>query len=295
MNNRELSKIAINFIEIQDELRDNGAMINAAIVLQSSWRSVLARRRWKKMKTGFCKLQVLYKKKLNFKQNSAESRMKTAELEFEKRFEELVRKRRKQEQIYNELADASAEKFFYSFPIPSRLSKPESASTKIPVGGSDWKEASAALKIQYAVRKWLNRKANSPTWTRALLQHHVSEDRATSLQYDIEAWQFRNKVPSLKQEQLMELHQRAQFKFAKYQQSVVRKRINLHRIKSTLGQTKAIISLLEDKPSLDDYDLKIHAAKFHSLPLTIATKARIEHNRSMERLKQSRIRKILDD
>ena len=121
--------------------------------------------------------------------------------------------------------------------------------------------------------------------------------RAAQLQQDIETWQYRNKVGPMPYDELMELSQRAQFRFAKYNQSVIRRRINMHKATSRLGQIKAINSaILEDAPeTLADYRSEVHAAKFHSLPLCIATKARLDHNSAMKRLALPKIEQILTD
>ena len=56
--------------------------------------------------------------------------------------------------------------------------------------------------------------------------------------------------------EIMELHQKAQFKFARYYHSsaVRRRRIRDVRISSTIAQTKAIAALLESAPKLNEYD-----------------------------------------
>lgn len=98
-------------------------------------------------------------------------------------------------------------------------------------------------------------------------------------------------------DELMEVFQKAQFMFARYNQSVMRRRINMHKAASRLGQVKAINStILEDAPdTLADYRSEVHAAKFHSLPLCIATKARMDHNAAMKRLALPKIQQILSD
>ena len=60
--------------------------------------------------------------------------------------------------------------------------------------------------------------------------------RASQLQQDIETWQYRNKVTISSLDEMMELSQRAQIRFARYNQSVMRRRINMHRMTSRLGQ-----------------------------------------------------------
>ena len=208
----------------------------------------------------------------------------------------LVAQRMKQEELYDEMAKTPSKKFF-SMAAHDQPEPPQMPTLHEVVDHDEQlRIESAALKIQYVVRKWLFRKSNATHWTRALLQHHISEERAAHLQYDVETWQYRNKVQTLNHDELMKLSQNAQFKFARYNQSVMRRRIAMHKTKATIGKTQAITSLLlEDAPSLETYDSSVDHAKFHALPLHIATKARLEHNNAMMRLNQPRIRKILSD
>ena len=56
--------------------------------------------------------------------------------------------------------------------------------------------------------------------------------------------------------EIMELQQKAQFKYARYYHTsaVRRRRIRDLKITSTIAQTKAIAELLESAPKLDEYD-----------------------------------------
>ena len=56
--------------------------------------------------------------------------------------------------------------------------------------------------------------------------------------------------------EIMELQQKAQFKFARYYHTsaVRRRRIRDVRISSTIAQTNAIAALLESAPKLNEYD-----------------------------------------
>ena len=56
--------------------------------------------------------------------------------------------------------------------------------------------------------------------------------------------------------EMMDLNQKAQFKYARYHHSsaIRRRRIRDMRISSTIAQTKAIAALLESAPKLNEYD-----------------------------------------
>ena len=56
--------------------------------------------------------------------------------------------------------------------------------------------------------------------------------------------------------EIMELQQKAQFKYARYYHTsaVRRRKIRDNKITSTIAQTKAIAELLESAPKLHEYD-----------------------------------------
>ena len=56
--------------------------------------------------------------------------------------------------------------------------------------------------------------------------------------------------------EIMELQQKAQFKYARYYHTsaVRRRKIRDQKIQSTIAQTKAIAELLESAPKLSEYD-----------------------------------------
>ena len=60
----------------------------------------------------------------------------------------------------------------------------------------------------------------------------------------------------MNQNEIMELQQKAQFKYARYYHTSAmrRRRIRDVRIASTIAQTKAISALLESAPKLNEYD-----------------------------------------
>ena len=56
--------------------------------------------------------------------------------------------------------------------------------------------------------------------------------------------------------EIMELQQKAQFKYARYYHTsaIRRRKIRDQKILSTIAQTKAIAALLESAPKLNEYD-----------------------------------------
>ena len=64
VNSREISKLAITYAEIDQEVKEKDRKKNAAVVIQSIWRGVLTRRKTKIMLKGFTQFQKLYRQKL---------------------------------------------------------------------------------------------------------------------------------------------------------------------------------------------------------------------------------------
>ena len=64
VNSREISKLAISYVEIDQHMKEKDLKKNAAVVIQSVWRGVLTRRKTNVMLTGFTQLQKLYRQKL---------------------------------------------------------------------------------------------------------------------------------------------------------------------------------------------------------------------------------------
>ena len=64
MNSREISKLAMVYIEIDQDIKEETSRRRAVIAIQSTWRGVLIRRKTKIMLNGFTELQKLYRQKL---------------------------------------------------------------------------------------------------------------------------------------------------------------------------------------------------------------------------------------
>ena len=64
VNSREISKLAITYAEIDQDMKEKNIKKNAAVVIQSLWRGVLTRRKANVMLKGFTQLQKLYRQKL---------------------------------------------------------------------------------------------------------------------------------------------------------------------------------------------------------------------------------------
>ena len=155
---------------------------------------------------------------------------------------------------------------------------------------------SAALKIQAAIRRWLIRKRDRrpAIWARNLLRTTMTEAKARSYQDKIELWQQRNKVAPMTPSELQELHQKTQSEFSKFSARLNKNRLEDHKAMALLAQTDTALAVMECAPSLREYTTS-QWSQFHSLPLHVAIKGRMEHNSAMRRMKQDRWRRILDD
>ena len=155
---------------------------------------------------------------------------------------------------------------------------------------------SAALKIQAAIRRWLIRKRDRrpAVWSRNLLRTTMTEAKARSYQDKIELWQQRNKVAPMTPGELQELHHKAQCQFSKFSARLNKNRLEDHKTLAMLAQTETALAVMECAPSLREYTTS-QWSQFHSLPLHVAVKGRMEHNAAMRRMDQDRWRRILDE
>jgi len=149
--------------------------------------------------------------------------------------------------------------------------------------------------IQTAVRRWLNKRIKDQlAKSQPLLNKPITEERAIKLQQEIDAWQHHHKVPPMTPDEFAELHHKAQLRYAKFCQSLLQSRRREQKSSAVIAQTRTMIDVLETRPDLKAYSSK-EWHKFHSLPLHIATKARIDHNVAMARLNMPSWQRILED
>ena len=84
-------------------------------------------------------------------------------------------------------------------------------------------------------------------------------------------------------------------KYARFCQGLVQGRKAEQKSLAIIAQSKAIIEVLQNRPDLYAYDPSKDWHKFHSLPLHIATKARLEHNAAMTKLENPSWKRLLFD
>ena len=91
------------------------------------------------------------------------------------------------------------------------------------------------------------------------------------------------------------LHHKAQMKYAKFCQNLPQSRRREQKSLAIVAQSKTLMDILENKPDLHSYVPQEDWKKFHSLPLHIATKARLDHNAAMAKLNMPTWQRILED
>jgi hypothetical protein len=131
-------------------------------------------------------------------------------------------------------------------------------------------------------------------WSRNLLRTTMTEAKAREYQDQIELWQQRNKMTPLNYSELQELHHRAQAEYAKFSSGLNKSRLDDHMSLASMGQTEAVLAVLESAPSLDEYSPS-QWSQFHSLPLHVATKGRMEHKAAMRRMDVVRWKRLLEE
>ena len=268
----------------------------AAIVFQARWKAILTQRRWLKMRRGFVQLQRRFRRILAQKRAEKRQSSLLAERRFEETMATIARRRKKAEEEFRRLLNQK--------PSKTRLfrksdSDEDEAEDLDPFSQSFFDRESrrhrAAVIIQATARRWLlRRRRRRPVWSRSLLQATaLTEAKLKKYADEIALWQQRHKAEAVSAAEQQELHQRAQFQYARFAQTLNRKRLQDHRTLAASAQTEAIYSLVESAPTLKEYDEKLHWADFHSLPFAVATKARLEHKRAMERIRQPKWKRLL--
>jgi hypothetical protein len=96
-------------------------------------------------------------------------------------------------------------------------------------------------------------------------------------------------------DEFAELHHKALLKYGKFCQCLLQTRRREQKTLASIAQSKSILDVLENRPDLHSYKPKEDWSKFHSLPLHIATKARMDHNAAMLKLEMPSWKRILED
>ena len=274
----------------------------AACVIQAEWKRVLTRRRFLRMKSGFVGLQRSYRIRLRKLRKERLKESLLAERRFERKMEVIEERLKSAEREFERLKKEPLKPFKHIFGLGAKAeSGSESDDDELdPFSQSffdrEARRHRAAAVIQTRVRRWLiRRRHRRPIWSRELLQSSaLTEAKVRKYEDEIALTAQRLKLPPMSSSEHQDLHQRAQFQFARFAAAVNRKRVQDHRTLANLAQTEAILSVLEAAPNLNEYD-QSQWADFHSLPLSVATKARLEHKAALERLKLPKWKRILDD
>ena len=96
-------------------------------------------------------------------------------------------------------------------------------------------------------------------------------------------WQQKHTVFSGDKEEMSSLHRESQQKYNRFLAGLASRRIAEHRSKLVRAQLRTSLLTLETAPGLDDYDPG-QWSSYHSLPLDVATAARIQHNKQLQQL-----------
>lgn len=123
MNSRDFSRLAMVLIEEEEKLRQMELKSAAAVIIQSFWRyilirifgpnsscdsfldcrSILQRRKWIKLRTGFMQLQKLYRKKLQSREGDLWKEFRASERRFNLHLNALKEKRKMQEKLFESI------------------------------------------------------------------------------------------------------------------------------------------------------------------------------------------------
>lgn len=103
MNSREFSKLALDLSEREEKIRELELKTAAAVVIQLFWRTILARRKWTKMRSGFIALQNCYRKRLQGREGELWKQFRASERKFQTELKELTERRKFQEKVYESI------------------------------------------------------------------------------------------------------------------------------------------------------------------------------------------------
>jgi len=308
MNSREFSRFAMTLVEEEEKIRELQLRTAAAIIIQAFWRSILQRRKFKKIQNGFIQLQKLFRKKMRSRENDLWRNFRASERKFNVELNALKEKRKLQEKIFESIRRTpssqlnllfSQEKEAAAQKIQDCWRSHKSSTISEPVeaeGAIDPKIEQAALTIQIAARRWLTRRNREElAKSQPYLNKPITEERAMKLQQDIDAWQHHHKVAPMTSSEFAELHHKAQLKYAKFCQSLIQIRRREQKTAAVIAQSKNMIDILDNRPDLHSYNSQEDWKKFHSLPLHIATKARLDHNIAMANLDMPSWQRLLEE
>ena len=294
MKSRNVARIAMILGAEEEKVREIELKTAAALIIQAFWRMIVQRRKYHRIRDGFVKLQCLVRRTLRTRENILLEQFKTSEKDFEMQLQAVKERRRKQERVFESIKNTPSHKLNALFQLK------QATMTEIPKNEGDVKddkedEVKAAKIIQNAVRRWLHKRLyDNLARSQPFLNLPITEERAIKLQQEIDHWQYKNKVPPMTTpNELGELHSKAQMRYAKFCQGLVQSRRQEQKTMAVIAQSKTIMGILETKPSLHEYDPSNDWARFHSLPLHIATKARLEHKRAMSKLNIPHWQRIL--
>ena len=103
MNSREFSRFAMTLVEEEEKIRELQLRTAAAIIIQAFWRSILQRRKFKKIQNGFIQLQKLFRKKMRSRENDLWRNFRASERKFNVELNALKEKRKLQEKIFESI------------------------------------------------------------------------------------------------------------------------------------------------------------------------------------------------
>ncbi len=246
------------------------------------------------LKTTKC---IFYRRRLFIRELTVNERFQQSEAEFDEKFRAMVEKRTAAETRLREMAAKTPKELaFYLDALEKEEQIDADRGDLLRDLVLEDENETAALKIQAAVRRWLIRKRERrpAVWSRNLLRTTMTEARARSYQDQIQLWQQRNKVAPMSHAELQELYNRSQAAYAKFSNGLNKSRLGDHKALTSLAQTEAVLAVLESAPSLEEYSPS-QWSQFHSLPLHLATKARMEHKAAMRKMDMERWRRLLED
>ncbi|XP_023337311.1 uncharacterized protein LOC111708219 isoform X2 [Eurytemora carolleeae] len=259
--NKTFRDLYENLESEEEYMRDEERKLIAVIKIQSTVRMWRQKKLWRKLRNGMIACQRLYRRRREISESNLTT---TPEQSFKKELTRISLRKQGLEYKYRRLERIEPRRFgnfveSEQVQAASRIQRWWRRRKGEEDGGRKQEEErreKAVKIIQAGARRWLVLRRSAPVWSQLLAPKVISEERARQLQLEIDIWQQKTKL-WVDREETTKLHVEAQNKYRNFL--------------LTLGSRR----LAEHRPDM--------WSTYHTLPLPLATAARVNHQRELEK------------
>merc|ERR1719239_401658 len=264
----------------------------SARYIQAVWRGYLARKKLKNADRAFAKFQKSYRlRKAEQEQVKLKTRYQTDLVhEMKLRRQQLVRNfHERRLQALEILPAGQIEEYLRKEKSVSALRiqtlwRGHRERSRLTERQKVAQQVHAAILIQRAVRKWLDRvAANKQEFPRHLKPQGLNEDKRAELNKKILQWREQNPIRAETLEDLTGVHKRTQEALGRHYYNIRNYRKLQYQAENLLARLDTdteLIALAPSLPELSDSDVKMYS----STSLPVATAAKQQHQQQMKKL-----------